>query len=98
MKARVPIRLPGQTRRTVEIPACQGFLLTERTDEQLGLFEEGKEAEFFGSNEELLRKIKYYLAHPEERKRIAVAGRERCLRSGYSNQEQLKWALSQVFL
>ena len=85
-----------QTRRTAEIPACQGFLLAERTDEQRGLFEEGKEAEFFGSREELSRKIRYYLAHPEERKRIAAAGRERCVRSGYSNQEKLGWALTKV--
>ena len=85
-----------QTSRTVEIPACQAFLLAERTDEQRALFEEGTEAEFFGSEEELLREIKYYLAHPAERKRIAAAGRERCLRSGYSHHERLKWALNQV--
>jgi spore maturation protein CgeB len=85
-----------QTTRTVEIPACQRFMLAERSAEQSELFEEGNEAEFFESTEELLRKIRFYLAHPEERMRIAAAGRERCLRSGYSNQERLKWALTKV--
>ena len=85
-----------QTHRSVEIPACQAFLLAERTTEHAELFEEGREAEYFGSTEELLRKIRYYLAHPDERKRIAAAGRERCLRSGYSNQEKLKWALAKM--
>lgn len=84
------------TSRSLEIPACQGFMLAERTDEHLELFTEGKEAEFFDSPEELLQKVQYYLTHETERKSIARAGRERCLNSGYSHHDRLKVMLEKV--
>lgn len=83
-----------QTTRSVEIPACGGFMLAERTKEHLAMFEEGKEAAFFSSNEELLKKCLYYLSHEEERKQIALAGRERCLASDYSNEGMVKKCLN----
>ena len=87
-----------QTTRSVEIPACGGFMLAERTEEHLGLFREGIEAEFFSSQEELVEKCNFYLAREDLRRRIAHAGRERCIRSGYSNAERLRAILSDLDL
>ena len=85
-----------QTTRSIEIPACEGFLLGERTDEHSKLFVEGREAEFFDSFDELLEKSRYYLEHEEARDRVRKAGRRRCIEGGYSNQDRLSGVLSYV--
>lgn len=84
------------TSRTMEIPACGGFMLAERTTEHLSLFEEGVEAEYFSSNQELLEKCKYYLNHNEKRNKIVKQGTIRCKQSGYSNLETIKKILSSL--
>jgi spore maturation protein CgeB len=85
-----------QTTRSVEIPAAGGFMLAERTDEHRQLFEEDVEAAYFSSNDELIEKCRYYLSHPEERKRIAAAGRARCLNSHYDYGSRLAVALQEI--
>lgn len=85
-----------QTTRSIEIPACGGFLLAERTREHQALFEEGREAEFFDGFDELLEKCQYYLVHPKERGRIAAAGLERCRRDGYDNANRLAHVIEYI--
>jgi spore maturation protein CgeB len=81
--------------RTFEIPACGGFSLSERTDEVLSFFEEGKEIECFESVEELKDKAAYYIAHDAQRQMIAAAGLARVCRSAYSYTDHIQTILKQ---
>lgn len=85
------------TLRSLEIPACGGFMLAERTSEHQILFEEGKEADFFSQDEELLAKCLYFLENEEKRKTIATNGFKRCIVSKYSNKEMMKKVLGIIF-
>jgi spore maturation protein CgeB len=84
------------TSRSMEITGAGGFLLAERTDRHLELFEEGLEAEFFSNDLELLGKIKKYLGSPEQARRIGLAARKRCVHSGYGMREQMVAMLNRV--
>ncbi len=85
-----------QTARSVEIPACGGFMLGDRSDEHLRLFEEGVEAEFFSDFGECLAKCRFYLEHEEERRKIAEAGLRRCRSSGYDVHSRLVRILDEL--
>lgn len=63
-----------QTLRTVEIPSVGGFMLAERTLEHTLMFTEDDEAVFFGDDDELLQKVKKYLADDQTREKIAKKG------------------------
>lgn len=85
-----------ETTRSIEIPACGGFMLAERTAEHLELFEEGIEAAYFASREELLEKIIYYLENEAERIQIAKNGLNKCTSLKLSYQDQLSSILKIV--
>ena len=85
-----------QDSRTFEIPACGVFMLAEKTALHLSLFEDGKEAVFFDTKEELLEKILFYMDNAAAREKISNAGLARCERSGYSHAERLKEVLNKI--
>lgn len=66
--------------RNFEVPACGGFLLTGHAENLEEYYEIGKEIVTFTSTEEMIDKIKYYLAHDAEREAIAKAGYERTMK------------------
>lgn len=84
------------TTRTFEIPACGSMMLADRTDEHREFFEEGQEAEFFSSREELADKVRYYVGHDDARMRVAAAGLRRCIESRYAYIHRLADALEQL--
>jgi len=79
----------GHTMRTFEVTACGAFMLAERTPEHLDLYKDGLEAGYFDSPDELVDKVRYYLAHEQERKNIAEAGRRRVVAGGHTYKDRL---------
>lgn len=76
--------------RSFEIPACGTLMLAERTPEHLAIFEEGRDAEFFSSCEEMEEKIRYYLDHESQRRRVAESGRVRVTTGGHTYSDRLR--------
>jgi spore maturation protein CgeB len=75
--------------RNLEIAACGGFQLCERTDEVLELFEEHKEMACYEKIDELIDKCQYYLARPSERQQVAAAGHKRVMAGGHTYADRV---------
>jgi spore maturation protein CgeB len=86
------------TTRTFEIPAIGGFMLADRTDDHREFFEEGKEAEYFSTDDEYRDKVGFYLANESARARIAAAGHRRCITSGYSYDDRIRAVMAELKL
>ena len=74
------------TTRSAEIPYIGSVLCAERTVEHLAMYKEDEEAVFWITPEECAQKCFALLVDEERRKRIAWAGRDRCIESGYLNE------------
>ena len=66
-------------------------MLAEYSDEHARLFAEDEEAAYFRSTDELIEKVRFYLAHEERRAAIAAAGRARCVTGGYRHEDRVKF-------
>jgi spore maturation protein CgeB len=75
--------------RTFEIPACGGFLLTERSATHEELFSEDNEAAFFSRPDELAAKVRIYLGRDDDRVRIASAGHRKIIEGRHSYGDRL---------
>jgi len=84
------------TRRSFEIPACGGLLLSEYTDDLATLYEPDAEAVFFSSPVELVDKARWLVNNPEQARRIASAGRARCIRDGHDVDSRMRQMLDAV--
>ena len=84
------------TRRVFEIPACGTMMLSQRTETMQSLYVEDKEAVYFSNVDELVDKARFYLAHDDARRRIAEAGRLRCISSGYDIYSRMREWISVV--
>ncbi len=83
------------TTRTFEIPACGTALITERNKETTKFFT-NDEAIFYSTNEEFVKKIKYYLNNEEELKLISEKGYNKVIAKGYDYKSILRKTLIQT--
>lgn len=70
------------TTRTFEIPACKTALLTEKNDEIEAFFSD-EEVIYYNNLEDLVEKVKYYIAHRQELKTLVDKGYQKVQTGGF---------------
>ena len=70
----------GLNQRFFDVPACNGFLISDPNGEIGNLFVPGEEIVIYNDVPDLIDKVKYYLDHPREREGIVAAARDKVLR------------------
>ncbi len=83
--------------RTFEISACGTLQIVDHRDDLTRFYEPGEEIVTYQSIEELAAKVEYYLAHEEERERIAIRALKRTLRE-HSFASRLSQLLDQALI
>lgn len=86
-----------QTCRSIEVPACGGFMLHERNEEIARLFVEDRHAAYFADTGELVAACRRWLADETGRTRIAANGRTRVVELGLSHAGMIARALETLF-
>jgi spore maturation protein CgeB len=57
-----------------EVPGAGGFLLTSATDDLSDYYAPGREVAVYTTVDDLVDRVRHYLAHDEEREAIRAAG------------------------
>ena len=78
------------TRRCFEIPAAGTLMLSEYSEDLATLFQEGKEAEFFRDQDEMMTKLEIYLNDDSRRRMVAEAGVARVHRDGHDVMSRMR--------
>ncbi len=81
---RKPTEEPSHNMKNFEIPACKGFQISSRTPEVLSFFREDKEIVCFEDSNELIKKINYYLANKDLRRKIINKAHLKIKKHSYS--------------
>lgn len=73
--------------RVFDVPAAEGFLITDYRPGLEKMFEPGKEVIFYENEQDLKDKVEYYMARPQECMNIARHGNERLMQDHtYNNR------------
>lgn len=88
-------KLFNVTPRVFEVPASGGFLLVDENPHVAKLYEIEKEIICYKDESDLREKVKYFLEHTEERKKIAQKGQQRAYRE-HTYEKRLKEILSMI--
>jgi spore maturation protein CgeB len=91
-----PLNLPGHNMRTFELPACRVFALMTRSEDTASIFRDGETAALFDTPEEMVEKVRRYLAHPEERQRIAEAAYRLVIEGGHTYLDRARTILDRL--
>lgn len=84
------------TRRCFEIPAMGVFMLCQYSSDLVQLFEDGVDAVFFHSADDLIAKIRYYAHHDQLREKIAANGMARVMRDKHDVVSRMQYVLDQM--
>lgn len=85
----------GIPQRVFDIMGVGGFVMSNYQEELAEYFESDKEIVLFHDVDELIEKVDYYLAHEEERIRIAINGYKK-VRDCYNTVNAVKKMLEEV--
>lgn len=85
------------TRRCFEIPATKALLLSEYSEDLAALYQEGIEADFFRTGEELIFKLKRYIENDRLRESVADAGYHRVIHDGHDVASRMRQVLEWVY-
>jgi len=85
-----------QTCRSLEIPACGGFMLHERNPEIAGVFTEDSEAGYFGDDGDLVKECRRWLGDEAARQQVAIAGRQRAVEGKHAHADRLEFIFARL--